>query len=96
MEDIPENVRTFMESLKRVDLRGRQGAAFDTRYEHEQAGALSVLEKYLKSYGLEIASSGLPVLLPSGAGEGPLITNELSKCTRFGKSIGEKIITNAQ
>jgi len=55
-----------------------------------------VLEKYLKSYGMEIASSGLPVLLPSGAGEGPLITNELSKCTRFGKSIGEKIITNAQ
>jgi len=57
--------------------------------------ALSVLEEYLKSYGIKIAWGGLPVLLASGAGEGPLITNELSKCTRFGKSIGEKIITNA-
>ena len=59
-------------------------------------GALSGLEEYLKSYGMEIAWGGLSVLLASGAGEGPLIINELSKCTRFGKSIGEKIITNAQ
>lgn len=55
-----------------------------------------MLEEYLKSYGMEIAWGGLSVLLASGAGEGPLIINELSKCTRFGKSIGEKIITNAQ
>jgi flavodoxin len=96
MEDIPDHVRTFMESLKRVDLRGKQGAAFDTRYEDEPIGGLSLLEKYMKSYGMKIVSSGLPVLLPSGAGEGPLITNELAKCIRFGKSIGEKIITSAQ
>jgi flavodoxin len=96
MEDIPDDVRRFMESLKPVDLRGKEGAAFDTRYEDEPIGGLSQLEKYMKSYGIRIVSSGLPVLLPSGAGEGPLITDELSKCTRFGKSIGEKIIKNAQ
>lgn len=55
-----------------------------------------MLEKYMKILGMKIVSSGLPVLLASGAGEGPLITNELSKCARFGESIGEKIITNAQ
>ena len=96
MEDIPDDVRKFMESLKRVDLRGKQGAAFDTRYEDEPVGGLKVLEKYMKTLGTQIVSSGLPVLLPSGAGEGPLVTNELSKCTRFGKSIGEKITTNPQ
>jgi len=30
MEDIPDDVRRFMEALKRVDLRGKQGSAFDT------------------------------------------------------------------
>ena len=95
MEDIPDQVRRFMESLKRVDLRGKQGAAFDTRYKDEPVGGLNVLEEYMKTLGMNVVSRGLPVLLPSGAGEGPLITNELSKCSRFGKSIGEKIITNA-
>jgi flavodoxin I len=95
MEDVPEDVRKFMESLKPVDLRGKQGAAFDTRYEDEPIGGLSMLEKYMKSYGMKIASSGLPVLLPSGAGEGPLIENELSKCNEFGKSIAKKILTEA-
>jgi multimeric flavodoxin WrbA len=90
MEDIPEDVRRFMESLKQVDLRGKEGAAFDTRYEDEPIGGLSMLEKFMKSYGMKLVSSGLPVLLPSGAGEGPLIKNELSKCTGFGKLIGEK------
>jgi NAD(P)H dehydrogenase (quinone) len=94
MEDIPDDVRRFMESLKQVSLRGKEGSAFDTRYEDEPIGGLSRLEKYLKSYRMKIVSSGLPVLLPPGAGEGPLIKNELSKCTRFGKSIGEKILTN--
>jgi hypothetical protein len=55
-----------------------------------------VLEEYMKTLGMKMVSSGLPVFLPSGAGQGPLITNELSKCTRFGKSIGEKIITKGQ
>lgn len=95
MKNIPDDVRRFMESLKGVDLKGKDGAAFDTRYEDEPIGGLSQLEKYMKSYGIRIVSSGLPVLLPSGAGEGPLITDELSKCTRFGKSIAEKIIKNA-
>jgi flavodoxin len=94
MEDIPEDVRRFMESLKQVDLGGKHGAAFDTRYEDEPIGGLTMLEKYMKGYGMRIVSSGLPVLLPSGAGEGPLIKNELSKCTGFGKSIGEKILTD--
>lgn len=90
MEDIPDDVKRFMESLKQVDLRGKEGAAFDTRYEDEPIGGLSQLEKYMKGYGMKLVSSGLPVLLPSGAGEGPLIKNELSKCTGFGKLIGEK------
>lgn len=92
MEDIPHDVRRFVESLKREDLRGKWGAAFDTRYEDEPVGGLKRLEKYMQTLGMKIVSDGLPVLLPSGAGEGPLITNELSKCTRFGKSIGEKIV----
>ena len=95
MEDIPEDVGKFMESLKPVDLTGKWGAAFDTRYEDEPIGGLSMLEKYMKSYGMKIASNGLPVLLPSGAGEGPLIKNELSKCNGFGKSIAEKILAEA-
>jgi multimeric flavodoxin WrbA len=95
MEAVPEDVRKFMESLNPVDLGGKQGTAFDTRYEDEAIGGLSVLERYMKSYGMKIASSGLPVLLPSGAGEGPLIKNELSKCNRFGKSIAEKMLSEA-
>jgi flavodoxin len=93
MEDIPEDVRRFMESIKPVDLRDKDGAAFDTRYEDELIGGLSILEKYMKSLGIKMVLSGLPVLLPSGAGEGPLIKNELSKCTQFGKSIGEKTLS---
>jgi len=92
MEDIPADVRRFMESLKRIDLRDKDAVAFDTRYEDEAVGGLSVLEEYMKSLGMRIISSGLPVLLPSGSGEGPLIANELSKCALFGKSIGEKIM----
>jgi flavodoxin len=95
MEDIPDEVRRFMESLMRIDLKGKDGAAFDTRYEDEQIGGLSRLEKYMRDYGMKVPSDGLPVLLPSGAGEGPPIKNELSKCTRFGKSIGDRILTGA-
>ena len=96
MEDIPDEVRRFMESLRRVDLRRKNGVAFDTRYEDEPIGWLRQLENYMRSYGMNVVSSGLPVLLPSGAGEGPLMANELSKCTQFGKSVGEKIIAKAQ
>ena len=96
MEDIPEDVRKFMESLKPIDLRGKRGAAFDTRYEDETVGGLRTLEKYMKGYGMKIVLNGLPVLLPSGAGEGPLSKNELSKCNGFGKSIGEKILTESR
>jgi flavodoxin len=95
MENIPEDVKGFMESLKQVDLKDKKGVAFDTRYEDEPIGGLATLEKYMKSYGMRILSTGLPVLLPSGAGEGPLIKNELSRCTQFGKSIGENIFAGA-
>ena len=96
MENVPEDVRRFMESLKQTDLTDMKGAAFDTRYEDEPIGGLEMLEKYMKSYGMRILSSGLPVLLPSGAGEGPLINNEQSKCIGFGKSIGDKIFPGAR
>ncbi len=92
MEDVPDGVKRFMESLRQVNLREKKGAAFDTRYEDEPIGGLSILEKFMKSYGMKIVTEGLPVLLPSGAGEGPLIANEISKCTNYGKSIAEKII----
>lgn len=59
MEDVPDDVKRFMEALKRVDLRGKQGAAFDTRYEDEQVGGLNVLEKYMKSLGMKIVSAGM-------------------------------------
>jgi len=96
MENVPEDVRRFMDPLKQIDLTDIKVVAFDTRYEDEPIGGLETLEKYMKSYGMRMLSSRLPVLLPSGAGEGPLIKNELSKCTRFGKSIGEMIFTSVR
>jgi len=90
MEDIPEDVRRFMESLKPVDLRDKEGAAFDTRYEDEPIGGLSMLEKYIMSYGMKLVSSGLPVLLNdkiSGAVTSRLMRYTLSMCCFIQSSI---------
>jgi len=89
-ESIPEEMRKFMDSLKRAKLREKMGAAFDTRYEDAEVGALTTLEKYLKQFGMNLVSPGLPVLLPTGAAKGPLRKDELTKCREYGKSIAQK------
>lgn len=84
---IPDDVRHFLEALRQVDLKGKRGAAFDTRYEDAPVGALTILEEYLHSYGITLVRPGLPVLLPSWAAEGPLKPGELSKCREFGRAL---------
>ncbi|MFQ6077296.1 MAG: flavodoxin family protein [Candidatus Bathyarchaeia archaeon] len=88
--NIPEEMTRFMESLRQVELEGKVGAAFDTRYEDAEVGGLSVLERYMKELGISLLSSGLPALLPAGAYMGPLRKNELAKCREFGKSIAQR------
>jgi len=89
-DGIPEEMRKFMDSLKRVKLREKMGAAFDTRYEDAEVGALTTLEKYMKQFGMNLVSPGLPVLLPVDAAKGPLLKDELNKCREYGKSIAQK------
>lgn len=89
-DGIPEEMRRFMDSLKRVKLREKMGSAFDTRYEDAEVGALTTLEKYMKQFGMNLVSPGLPVLLPVDAAKGPLLKDELTKCMEYGKSIAQK------
>ena len=90
-DNIPDEMKKFMEGLKKLNLKGKGGAAFDTRYEGREIGGLIVLENYLKKFGMKIIQLGLPVLLPSYAAKGPLKEGELSKCKEFGKSFARKI-----
>jgi len=89
-DSIPDEMRKFMDSLKRVKLKEKMGAAFDTRYEDAEVGALTILEKYMKQFGMNLVSPGLPVLLPVGAAKGPLLKDESVKCREYGKSIAQK------
>jgi len=88
---VADKMRAFMEALKQVDLKGKNSAAFDTRYEGEKTGGSEELEKYMKEFGMNIIVRGLPVLLRAGDAWGPLRNGELRKCREFGKSIAQKI-----
>jgi flavodoxin len=90
-EGVANKMRVFMESLRQVDLRGKNSAAFDTRYEGEKIGGLEELEKYMNEFGMNIIMQGLPVLLRAGEAWGPLRDSEPRKCKEFGKAIAQKI-----
>jgi len=90
VENIPTEMKKFMQSLRRAELKGKMGAAFDTRYEDAEVGALTVLEKYMKEFGMNIISPSLPVLLPAGEAKGPLRKDEIAKCREYGKTIAQK------
>jgi len=89
---LADKMLAFMESLRQVNLKGKNSAAFDTRYVGEKTGGLEELEKYMKEFGMNIMLRGLPVLLPAGDAWGPIRNGELRKCKEFGTSIAQKII----
>lgn len=89
---LPEEVEAFMESLKQINLKGKKGAAFDTRYEDAEIGASTALGTYMKKFGMRIVSSGLAVLLPSGLARGPLKEGELMRCKAFGELVARSVV----
>jgi len=91
MESIPNDVKTFMKRLRKQDVKGKRGAAFDTRYEDAKVGALKVLEDRMRELGITILRSGLPVLLPSWAAKGPLKEGELTKCKEVGRILAQAV-----
>lgn len=88
---VADKMRAFMGALKQVDLKGKNSAAFDTRYEGEKTGGSEELEKYMKEFGMNIILRGLPVLLRAGDAWGPLRDAEPRKCKEFGKAIAQKV-----
>jgi len=85
----PKEMDSFIKGLRRINVKGKQGAAFDTRYEGEETGALNSMEKAMLEMGMKIVSPGLAVIVVGG--EGPIAANELSKCKEFGKTVATKI-----
>jgi flavodoxin len=88
---VADKMRAFMDSLRQVDLKGKNSAAFDTRYVGEKTGGSEELEKYMKEFGMNIIARGLPVLLRAGDTWGPLRDAEPRKCKEFGKAIAQKV-----
>jgi len=53
----PEPIKDFLEKLKRVNLAGKYGFAFDTKVDSRLSGsAAKFIEKELKSQGLQIVA----------------------------------------
>ncbi|MCP8308105.1 MAG: flavodoxin domain-containing protein [archaeon] len=88
-ESVSDDMKDFLGKLKKVKLKGKNGAAFDTRYADIKKGAIEVLEKSMRELGINIILPGQSVIV-KGA-KGPIAEGELSKCKDFGKSIVEKI-----
>jgi flavodoxin len=88
---VADEMRAFMEALRKIDLKGKNSAAFDTRYGGEKIGGSEELEKYIKEFDMNITLRGLHVLLPAGDAWGPLRNGEQHKCKEFGKMIAQKI-----
>ena len=86
---VSDDMREFLDKLKKVKLKGKSGAAFDTRYANVKEGAIEVIEKSMRELGINIILQGQPIIV-KGA-KGPIAEGELLKCKDFGKSIAEKI-----
>ncbi|MGQ9468629.1 MAG: flavodoxin family protein [Nitrososphaerales archaeon] len=86
---VSADMKEFLGKLKKVGLKGKSGAAFDTRYADVKKGAIEVLEKSMRELGINIILSGQPIII-MGA-KGPIAEGELSKCKNFGKLITERV-----
>jgi len=87
--NVSDDMREFLDKLKKVKLKGKSGAAFDTRYTNVKEGAIGVIEKSMRELGINIILPGQPIIVKEA--RGPIAEGELSKCKDFGKSIIEKV-----
>jgi flavorubredoxin len=84
-----EEMKGLVSGLKKLDLRGKKGGAFDTRYVGEEVGALAAIETSMRELGIDVIVPGSPVGV-EGA-EGPIAEGELPKCKEFGQAIAGKL-----
>jgi len=80
----------FLEELSRVDLAGKRGFAFDTRYADPRAGsAAEGIEAHLRERGVRILRPHASAIVLGG--EGPLEEGSEATFRRIGRELAEAI-----
>lgn len=87
---ISKPMRTFLEKLKGVDIKGKKGFAFDTKYKSRWAGSAGKrIEKTLKRLGMSIVKPHSSAIVTGS--EGPLDEGMEEMFEQIGDEIGELV-----
>lgn len=86
----PRTIRKFIDMLKKLDLRAKWFAVFDTYLGGDFEKAAKKMEKEIseKVPSLKLITSCLSIKV--GGMKGPIVEGELSKCKDFGNKIAKQ------
>lgn len=89
------NINQFIDNLGKVDLKGNQIAVFDTYMGKDYGKAVKKMEKRIseKAPDLKLVSSGLSIRVQGM--KGPILEEEIPKCTEFGNRIASQLLNLA-
>lgn len=91
MGNATRSIRTFIDKLGKIKLRGKLAAVFDTCIDRDLEKAVKKMEKQLveKTPSLSLAAPGLSVRVEGM--KGPIAEGELPRCQDFGIKIGNRL-----
>jgi len=91
MGNATRSIRTFIDKLGKIKLRGKLAAVFDTCIDRDLEKAVKKMEKQVgeKAPSLSLAAPGLSVRVEGM--KGPIAEGELPRCQDFGIKIGNRL-----
>ena len=91
MGNATRSIRTFIDELGKINLRGKLAAVFDTCIGKDFEKAVKKMEKQIveKAPSLSLAAPGLSVRVEGM--KGPITEGELPRCQDFGIIIGNRL-----
>lgn len=83
--------KKFIDKLKKLELKGRKIAVFDTYIKEDFEKSVKKMEERIneKSPGLQLLLPGLSIQV--GDMKGPILEEELPKCREFGKRVATQL-----
>lgn len=85
-------IKEFLEKLKNIDLSGKYGFAFDTKFDWPISGsAAKFIEKKLGNMGLQIITSRVSAIVKRKKGEPTLKEGEEERFREIGLRVGNAL-----
>ena len=95
MGQATKGIRKFITEMRKLNLKGKPAAVFDTYLSKDFEKAVKKMEKQIKENvpGLELAAPGLSIRVEGM--KGPITERELAKCKEFGVKLATQLKSKA-